>query len=115
MRRIFLICGILGFGVYVYASGIKSGGGVTRIVPTAPVTVSPSYGSGSVTLSISSGVATDTTTIQNNVDDRSVPVRFSDEGTNLANVTAVDCVGAGVSCAAVGTTVTVTIANVFVA
>ena len=52
-------------------------------------------------------LSTTTTELQT----RSVPIRFSDEGTNLANATTVDCVGAGVSCTASGSTVTMTVAG----
>ena len=41
--------------------------------------------------------------------DRAVPTRWSNEGANLANATAVDCVGSGVACTASGSTVTMTV------
>lgn len=52
-------------------------------------------------------IALSTTTAE--LQNRSVPVRFSNEGSNLGNVTAVDCVGAGVDCTNSGSTVTITV------
>src|SRR3990167_3641779 len=56
----------------------------------------------------SQNFATQISTTITEMKDRSVPVRFSDEGTNLANATAVDCVGSGLTCTASGSTITLT-------